>query len=406
MPQTHPFRHELNQLISLAGPIVAGQLATTGMYFTDTIMAGHMGANTLAAVALGGSLWSPVMMFIMGVLFVLPPFVSQYHGAERNSDITRVVQHGVYLALALALAAFVVFQFPGPILQHMGVTRELIPGASAYLHWISYGAFGLCLFSALRLSVEGLSFSRPTMLFGLLGLVLNIPLNYVFMYGKFGAPAMGAQGCGLATSLVFSIDALGLWLYVSRAKRFAHFQLLRQWCRVDWQRVLELLHVGLPLGFSIFIEVSLFAAMTLFMGNLGASTVAAHQVAMNVATIVFMLPVGIGMALTVRVGKSVGANDHAATWRAIRGALGLIVVIQAITASVLVLFARPIALVYSSDPAVVALAAHLLMIAAVFQFSDGLQMVAAGALRGFKDTKAPMLLLIIAYWGIDIPFAN
>jgi len=393
-------------LIHLAWPIVAGQLATTGMYFTDTIMAGHMGANTLAAVALGGSLWSPVMMLIMGILLVLPPFVSQYHGGGHHQDITRIAQHGLYLAVALALAAFALFQSPRGVLTAMGVAGELIPAAAAYLHWIAYGAIGLCVFTALRLTVEGLSFSRPTMVFGVLGLLLNVPLNYVFMYGKLGFPAMGASGCGLATSVVFSINALGMWWYVSRARRFRRYQLLRNWSAPDWQRVAEILNVGLPLGLSIFIEVSLFAAMTLFMGNLGATAVAGHQVAMNVATIAFMLPVGIGMALTVRVGRGVGAGDHAATGRAIVAALGLIVLVQAVTVSVLVLFGASIARLYSSDPTVIGLAAHLLLIAALFQFSDGLQMVAAGALRGFKDTRIPMLLLVVAYWGIGIPFAR
>ena len=390
-------------MLHLALPLVAGQLASIGMMFTDTVMAGRLSALTLAGVALGGSIFSPLILFSVGTLLVVSPFVAQYNGSEQRHLVARLVHQAIYLAALLVVGVIVVCFNAGLLMHWMGVDAEIIPVAESYLRYVAFGAIGLCCYSVLRFTSEGLSLTRPTLGFALFGMLLNIPLNYAFMYGAWGFPAMGAAGCGLATTVVFAINAIGMGLYLHWRRHYRDIAVFRNWSAPDPALLRRLIVVGMPLGVSLFLEGTLFSAVTLFVGSFGAEVVAANQVGLSVTHMVFMVPLGIGLAVTVRVGTELGRRDLPAMATAAHTGMTVVFAIQLLIAAALVLFRYPIVGIYSDNPEVIALASSLLLIAAIYQLPDGMQMVSSGALRGLKDTRRPMYMLIFAYWGVGIP---
>jgi MATE family multidrug resistance protein len=246
--------------------------------------------------------------------------------------------------------------------------------------------------------------SSPVMYFGFVGLAVNVVANYGLIYGHWGLPALGAVGCGYATSAVWWIQLLGLTVYVRRHRRLGPLDVFG---RFDWPhpaRLLALVRLGLPIGFSFFVEVSMFAGVALLMGSIGAVAVAGHQIAINVASITFMVPLGLALATTVRVGNAQGRGEPGAARRAGWIGMQLTLITQAVSAVVLLSFPGPIAAIYSRDAGVQAMAVQLLVLAAIFQLSDGIQVWAAGALRGLKDTRGPMVVTVVAYWLIGLPF--
>jgi MATE family multidrug resistance protein len=259
------------------------------------------------------------------------------------------------------------------------------------------------LFFALRGLGEGIGLTRPTMYFSLFGLLLLGPIGYVLMYGRFGLPALGAQGSGMATAFVLWLQAIAFALYVARSRHYRDLHLLAQWERPDPAALRELLHIGVPMGITLFMEASLFVAVALVIGTLGTDVVASHQVALNVASVAFMIPLGLAMATTVRVGHAVGRRDGQGVRDAGRVGIGLTLAAQALSAGAMLLVPRFIASLYTNDALVIGLAAQLLVLAGLFQFSDGIQVAANGALRGLKDTRIPMVITTFAYWGVGMP---
>jgi MATE family multidrug resistance protein len=293
--------------------------------------------------------------------------------------------------------------FSPVLLERIGIVAEVRPQASAFLHAIAPGAPALALFICFRYLSEGLAWTPPSMISGLAGLVVLAPLGYVLMFGAGPVPELGAAGLGIATAVVLWLQAAGFLVYLAKSPRFADLQLFARWDRPHWPQLRALLALGLPMGVSICMEGSLFVATALLIGRIGAVDVAAHQIAISVASVCFMLPLGIAMATTVRVGHAVGAEDRSAIrWAAGAGfALGGLT--QLLAGVVLVFGGAWIAGFYTSEPAVVALAVLLMRYAAVFQLPDGIQVLSAGALRGLKDTRVPMLITILAYWGVGLP---
>jgi MATE family multidrug resistance protein len=267
---------------------------------------------------------------------------------------------------------------------------------------VCWGAPALALAFTCRGLSEGMSLTRPTMYFGFLGLVLLAPIGWVLMYGKFGLAPRGAAGSGQATALVLWLQAL-LWLAWLRWRpEYRFLGLFEAFAAPSPRAIGELLRVGVPMGVSIFMEASLFVAVALVLGRLGETTVAGHQIALNVSSVTFMLPLGLAMAITVRVGNAVGRGDADGVRHAGYVGIGLTLFTQAVSASLMLLLPATIAALYTREAPVAALAAQLLVLAGLFQFSDGIQVAANGALRGLKDTRVPMLVTGFAYWGIGM----
>ncbi|MGB4858995.1 MAG: MATE family efflux transporter [Dokdonella sp.] len=395
---------EMRASARLATPLVLGQLSAIGMNAVDALLAGHFNAHTLAVVAVATSVWSLAIVGSIGVMLAVPPSVAQLNGAERRADIGPLFAQAIWLALALGLVIGSAIFFAGPLLPRLiGVDSKLTDDVGQFLRVIAFGAPALALFAALRGLSEGLGLGRPTMYFALLGPVLLAPLGYVLMYGHFGVESMGALGAAIATTIVLWIQVTAFSTYVIRNRRFRDLHLLHHWAKPDPRTLAELLRIGLPMGITLLMEGGLFVAVALIIGRLGTDIVASHQVALNVASIAFMVPLGLALATTVRVGNAVGRNDVVGVRHAAMAGFVLTLGTQIFSAGVMAILPHAIASLYTSDVAVVSLAAQLLLLAAIFQLSDGIQVVANGALRGLKDTRVPMVITLIAYWIFGMP---
>lgn len=399
----HRFRHDVARTARLAAPLAAGHLASGLVSFVDALVAGHHGTATLAAMSVGTALlWLPLLA-PMGVLMALPPAVSQRDGAGRRGDIGPLFRQALWLAALLGLLLFVLLSALPLLLRPMGIAPDIVPGVVGFLHAVRWGIPAFTLYLSMRYLSDGLHWSLPTMLLGFGGLCVLAPLAWVLTNGRLGAPELGAAGIGMATSVMFWVQALGFALYLWHSRRFADLQLFAHFEWPQWPAQRELLRNGLPIGITVTMEGGLFAATALLIGRLGEVPVAAHQVALNVATLCFMLPFGIAEATTVRVGHAFGRGDRSGVRHAAFAGLALALVTQACSALLLALGHAGIAQLYSTDPAVIALGGSLLLYAALFQFPDGVQVVSAGALRGLQDTRVPMWLAVLAYWGIGMP---
>ena len=403
LPISPRLRGEFRETARLAAPLVLGQLSAIGMNVIDTLLAGHYNGQTLAAVAVGTSVWSLAIVSAIGVMLALPPSVAQLAGAGERERIGALFRQALWLALALGLVLFAGARHAGLLLQAFGIDARIIDDTQKFLLAISWGAPALTGYFALRGFSEGLGLTRPTMYFGFLGLVLLAPIGYVLMYGGFGLPARGAQGSGMATALVLWLQLLAFATYIARRRHYLQFAPFAHFQWPQPQTIFDLLRLGVPMGISVLMEASLFIVAALLIGSLGAQAVAGHQIAINVASVAFMLPLGIAMATTVRVGRAVGAGDHEQVRDAGFVGIATSLATQLLSCSIMALFPHAIASAYTADTQVAAFAAQLLLLAAVFQFSDGIQVTANGALRGLKDTTAPMAITTLAYWGIGMP---
>jgi MATE family multidrug resistance protein len=394
---------EMRVSFVLALPLALGQLAAMLMSVVDSLLAGRHGVRTLAAVTVGSSICTVALLLCVGVLMAIPPSVAQLNGAGRRAEIGPLWRQSLWIALMLGLALTVAVWFSPWLLDAIGIVADVRPQAADFLRAIAFGAPALALYFSFRYLSEGLAWTPPTRVFGIGGLVLLAPLGYALMFGFGPVPELAAAGLGIATTIVLWLQAAAFLCYLWKSTRFADLGLFDRWDAPDWRQIGALLALGLPMGVSIFMEGSLFVATALLIGRLGAVDVAAHQIALNVASVCFMLPLGIAMATTVRVGHAAGAGDlPAVRWAAGAGfALGGI---TQLAAFVLLVFGGAwISGLYTSDPAVAALAVLLMRYAAVFQLPDGVQALSSGALRGLKDTRVPMLITILAYWGVGLP---
>lgn len=390
---------EMRVSFVLALPLVLSQLSSMAMNIVDTVLAGRYGPVTLAAVGVGSAVWSVVILVSIGVLMAVPPTVSQLNGAGRRSEIGGVFRQALWLALALGLGLILVVRAGAVALTPLGITPEARPEAVAFLQAISWGAPGLALYFCLRNLSDGVAWTFPSMVAGLSGLAGLVPLGYTLMF----IADLGAAGLGYAVATVLWGQALGLAVYLWRSPRFADLGLFARFDPPRWRPIRDLLALGLPMGVSVFMEGSLFVATALIIGTLGTTQMAAHQVAILAASLFFMVPLGVAMATTVRVGHAVGAGDAPGVRWAAAAGYSLAMVAQTASAVVLVVGGAALASLVSPDPAVVALAALLMAYAAVFQYPDGFQALSAGALRGLKDTRAPMFITVLAYWGLGLP---
>ena len=396
------FRSECWALLLLAFPIIISQLATAGMNFVDTSMAGQVSPENLAAIAVGGSLWMPVSLLLRGILMALTPIIAHHRGAGKNHRITHDLGQTVWIALLCSVILIAYLIQSESILVYMDVAPNIVPIGSEYLLALAFGVPGIALFFTLNSFCEGMSNTRAPMVVALIGLVLNIPINYVLIYGKLGFPAMGAVGCGWATSLVYWLMAGMLLLYICKHSHYREFTDVRKMLP-DLRRIAHIVRLGLPIGINIFICGSIFAIIALLIGKLGAETVASHQIVLNFTGLTYMIPMSLSLGITIRVGHVLGeGNVQEARLRSFSGIM-LAACFSVVSATGLLLFPDAIIALYTNDATVAQGAAMLLSYAALYQVSDALQSSANGAMRGFKDTRIPMILASICYWGVALP---
>ena len=403
LPASPGWRRELSRTGQLAAPLAAGHLATGMIGLVDSLIAGRHGTATLAAVSVGTAMFWLPMMIPMGTLMALPPSISQMDGAGRRDEIAPLFRQALWLALALGVLLLGLMSLFPLALGAIGIAPGIQPGATAFIHGIRWGVPALTLYLAMRYLCDGLHWSLPTMLFGLGGLLVLAPLGYALAFGRWGFPELGAGGLGIASAAMMWAQALGFALYLACSKRFADLHLFSRFDAPSRPAIGGLLKTGLPIGVTVAMEGSLFIVTALLIGRLGEVPAAAHQIAINVSSLCFMIPFGIAEATTVRVGNALGRGDRAGILRAARAGLTLVMGTQLLSGLLMVFGHDVIARGYTQDAAVAALAGSLLLFAAAFQFPDGVQVLSAGALRGLKDTRVPMWLAALAYWGIGMP---
>ncbi|WP_417224430.1 MATE family efflux transporter [Amphritea sp.] len=394
--------HESRNILSLAIPILVAELSKAAMGFVDTLMAARYSAEDLAAVALGSGIWLPVLISLSSVLMAVTPMVANHAGNHQLRRTRLIFHQGVLIALCVSVLAWLILRNMAPVLEMMQVSGSLKTKTLGYLEALSWGVPGIMLYQACRSYSEGLGKTQPLMKIGIFALLCNIPLNYVLIYGKFGFPELGGVGCGWATTIVMWIMALSGAAYLRYSRHFRHLNLI---IRPRFKAVYfaNILRIGVPIGFTMLIEVSMFSVIALLIARLGEQVIAAHQITLSFTGMVFMIPLSIAMALTIRIGQNIGRKDyHGARVTAASGYM--IVILTSITTCTLIaLLSVPIAQLYTPDHDIVTLASSLLLIAAIFQIPDAIQVASAGLLRGHKDTVYPLLIVFTAYWLIGLP---
>lgn len=397
---------ELAAAARLAAPVAFVQLGSMLMGVVDTIMLGHLSAEALAAGALGHIATIVFLMTGVGILTALDPLVAQAHGAGDGRAVSAHLQRGIVLALVLAVPLVFVFRDVRELLRLLGQPAAILADAAAYVRAILWGTPAYLLFFALRQPLQAMHVVRPAAMAIVIANLVNAAANWVLIFGHLGAPALGAAGSAYATSLC----RWTMLLYLAYAARRSLAPYLPGWKgftaeAVSLRRHLRLLRIGLPIGALNAIELGLFVGVALLMGRMGVEALGGHQIAINLASLSFMVPLGISGAAAARVGNAIGREDMPGARRSAAACLLLGMGVMTLFALLFGLLPGPLARLYTSDPAVIAMAAALLPIAAVFQVLDGAQVVAAGVLRGAADTAIPAVMAILGFWGIGFPFS-
>lgn len=373
------------------------------MAVVDVAMAGHASAQDLAGVSLGVSVWNMLMITLMGLVMSVNPMVAHQVGAGDLASVPQVVRQALWKALGVGLIALLLANAAARLFGHMLLEPYVRDLARDFVLITSLALPLFALYRVLYGYSTSLNQTKPLMVIALLSLLLNIGINSLLVFGTLGFPRLGGLGCAWATlaTVAFNLLALVWWMHHSAAYRatwpFSHFE------RPHWVQIKSLLKLGLPIGITYFAESSAFSLIALLIAEFGSTQMAAHQIALNFTSLVFMVPLSVGLALLTRVGQSLGAGDAVlARYQAWVGvAVGL--VCAALSAALIALLATTIASAYTSDAAVIALAAQLLLLAAVFQLSDATQVITSCAIRGYKVTRSPMVIHLTAFWGFALP---
>lgn len=395
-------------MLLLSLPLVGSQLAAIAMATTDVIMMGWLGPTQLAAGALGSALYIPIMHFGFGVATAVAPMTAQALGARDFRAVRRSIRQGFWVATAVGAIFAIPLWQSGAIFVLLGQKPELAALAQGYLRAALWGLIPLLWLIVLRGFLTAHSRPRAVFVVMVVGIGVNALGNYALMFGNFGFPRLELVGAGVSTSVVDVFMALALIAFVLWDRRLRRYGLFVRFWRADWPRFVEVLRLGTPIGLMVLAESSLFGAAGILMGLIGTAELAAHAVALQCAAVAFMIPLGINQAVTARVGLAVGARDRKAVGRAGWVALWLGIAFATISASVFWFAGEWLVGLYLdiddvANAPVVGLAVSFLLIAALFQIVDGAQAIAAGALRGLRDTRIPMFLAIFGYWVVGLP---
>lgn len=405
MTRWQHYREESRALFALAGPTAVAQLAQIGTGVVDTIMAGHYGAEDLAAVAIGYNIWLPVFLFVLGLLIATSVTVAQAFGAGQVQRIRDSLPQALWLALLLGAAAGPICYHAAPLLDLLDLHHSTRAKSLDYLQMLSWGLPASAIFLALRCHFQGLGLAAPYAVTSVTVFCANIPLNYAFMYGNWGAPELGAAGCGLATAvsmwlglllmLAHCVSHTGVRRYLPPARPVAP----------DWRALAGILRLGLPIGLTFFLEIGALSAVGLMIATLGNAAMAAHQIAINLWDVVYMPLASIGSAMATRIGHAIGSGERRAVQVALRTGMAMTSLL-AVSASVLLL-SVPALLVnlYTHEAGIHSIAERLIRLAALFIVFDSLQIGGGFCLRAFADTRYPFLVSCFSYWALALPLA-
>lgn len=404
MKKADTLSKKMRQFLIILFPILVTQISLTATSFFDTVMSGNAGQLDLAGVAIGANLWMPVFTGINGILIGITPILAQLHGAGKNESMPFIVVQGIYLAAALAFIVLVAGSLIlSPVLSVMDLDSSVQEIAYHFLAALAFGILPLFIAAVLRNFIDALGYTRTTMVITLCALPINIALNYLLIFGKLGFPRLGGVGAGYASAITYWCMLLISIMVVHRAKPFSDYRIFHRFFGVSPAAWRNLLIIGVPIGSSIFCEVSIFAAVALFMADFGTATIAAHQAAINFAGLIYMVPLSIGMALTIVIGFEVGANRYSDARHYTLLGICSAIAIAIFCAIGLFCFSPQVAGLYTNDPDMLQLIQSFLAYAIFFQLSDAIAAPIQGALRGYKDVKVTLVMAVISYWLIGMP---
>lgn len=406
------YKKEFIALATLALPMLLSQIAQVGTGFVDTVMAGSVSKEDLSAVGLGNSLFITIYITLLGVMTALNPLIAQQYGAvnkgdAKAGDIGELGRQGLWYGLLMGVIGMALIWATIPPFEHYfgHLSTNTLAITKEYLWFIGLAMPAAMIHRTLHAYASSLNKPKVIMIVSWLCFFANIPLNYVFVYGKFGMPALGGAGCGLATAIVFWLNAIILGVYIAKDRYFHEFGLMDKFSLPDIRLFGDITKLGIPIGLSFFIEVSLFSCIMFLVARLDGNTenyVAAQQIAINITSLIFMIPQSLGVASTVRVGMAMGRSEPESARYSSGVALSGAVAISFLTAAFLVIGREQLATLYTKDTAVIAIASTIILYAAAFQLVDAVQCVASYALRGYKVTTVPMIIHIIAFWGCGL----
>lgn len=370
---------------------------------TDTIIAGRASPADLAGLGVGNSISMTIFMFISGVIFAVTPIVAQLYGAKKFKQIGQKLREVLWIALFLGILIAFLFMNMGFILNNLPIDKSITDISIKYLQAIALGFTFLTVFTCLRCYSEGMKLTVPVFVIAFCGMILNIPLDLMFVYGWFGAPKLGGVGCGIATTIVSFIMMVAMFFYIAISKNYKKTQPFSKFSWPSSSTTKEAVKLGVPIGLGIFIELSMFSGAGIILAVLGESIVASHYIAINIASLFFMIPLSIGLAAATRVGNLIGEENPIQAKTASHSTIYLCIIAALVNIAVILVFREFIVGIYTTDIIVFNLTVGLLIFAALFQLPDGIQMGALGSLRGYKDTFVPMILLFISYWIFALP---
>ena len=403
------WRIEARATLLLAYPLILTNLTQAGIQATDVVLLGWAGPTALAAGALGTNLYNAFLIFGMGLVTAAAPMIARELGARSHSvrDVRRTVRQAMWAAVAIALPIFIMLWNAEALLLAFGQDPVLAANAARFLRYFQWGMLPALWYLVLRSFVSALERPVWALIVSAAGIACNALLNYVLIFGKFGFPALGLVGAGIGSSITNLLMFAAMALVVLRHRRFRRYHVLGRFWRPDWPRFRQLWRLGFPIAITLALEVTIFTAAAFLMGLLGTAPLAAHAIALQIAALSFMVPLGLGQAVTVRVGLAYGRRDHDGIGRA--GWTSFVLGVGFMSLMALLMISVPYSLVYvfldETDPAnapVIALAVSFLGVAALFQIVDGAQVVGAGMLRGLHDTGVPMLYALLGYWVIGL----
>jgi MATE family multidrug resistance protein len=396
------WRVEMGETVKLALPIALTQLGQIAMMTSDLMLIGRLGDKAVAAAALAHTVLFTMFVIGMGIISAVTPLAAQYFGAREPRMVRRALRVGLWASVILGTPLTVVQLWGGELLLALGQSAESAALADRYLAGIAWCLVPSWFFMALRNFMGAVNRPEPGLWITLVAIPANAVLAYALIYGAFGLPALDLLGAGLATTIVnIGMCAVAIWVCYAQ-RPFRKYRVLGRWWRPDWQLMRQLIVVGAPMSGSFLLEYGVFAAAAQLMGWIGTTALAAHQIALQIAAVMFMVPFGIAMAATVRVGHAAGRGDAAATRRAGFAAIALGVAFMAAMTLLVALTRHTLPLLFlgaqAPDPETVALAASLLVLGASFFIADGVQTIAAGSLRGLNDTRVPLLFAAVSFW--------
>lgn len=404
MNQTTTLKEKYSLILKIIVPILVSQVAIYLISFFDILMSSRYGTTDLAGVSIGSSIWMPIYIGLSGILLAITPIVSQLVGAKNEFAAKRAVQQGIYVAIVLAALIFILLIVGIDwILGKMDLEAAVHSIAKSYIQSMCVGLIPLFLFFVMRCFIDALGQTRVTMIITLLTTPINIALNYIFIFGKFGAPELGGVGAGVATAITYwLVFLITVWI-IAKRKPFERFYLFNDWPKLEWLRWKEILIIGVPIGISLFAETSIFSAVTMMMSSFSTEIIAAHQIALNFTSLLYMVPLSISMGVTILVGFEIGAGRMRDARLYSYLCVGTAILFSFVSACILFILREPVANMYTTDGKVLEYAVHFLIYAAIFQLSDAIQAPVQGALRGYKDVTVTFIMAIISYWVIGLP---